>query len=174
MHFSLTDKNSFLLGLFFFFLLLLVLVHFCSECNRVWFRLFQSTSQGNSTSTQPQVESFENYYWTQNFCFVLYWTWFALNPTIIYWSKLPLAFRPSRKVCVSDTFQASIFFDDRKDSLPHPSLIVAVLFGNLEILFGCQFCRILHKVNICMLWCKSCMSVVVAARTGFKHRKGFT
>jgi hypothetical protein len=36
----------------------------------------------------------------------------------------------------------------RMDSLPHPSLIVAVLFGNLEILFGCQFCRIQHKVNI--------------------------
>ncbi len=145
MHFSLTDKKFVSLCFFFggCFLCLCILVlsaiGFGSCCFKVHHR-------GNSTSTQPQVESFENTIEPK--------TLFCIEPDllpIIYWSKLPLAFRPSCKVCVSDTFQASIFFDGRKDSLPHPSLIVAVLFGNPEILFGCQFCRIQHKVNICML-----------------------
>ncbi len=151
----------------FFWLLLLVLVHFCSECNRVWFRLFQSTSQGNKqyTSTQPQVESFENTIEPKTFVLYLYWTWFALNPAIIiYWSKLPLAFRPSCKVCVSDTFQASIFFDGRKGWILFPIQVWLWLCSlaiwrfcldasfaefNTKLIFLHALMQILHECSSC-------------------------
>jgi len=137
---------------FFFWLLLLVLVHFCSECNRVWFRLFQSTSQGNSTSTQPQVESFENTIEPKTlFCFVFVLNLICFEPSHNnLLEQIPTGIQAIMQgLCFWHLSGQHIFWWQEGWILfPIQVWFVAVLFGNLEILFGCQFCRIQHKVNI--------------------------
>ncbi len=134
-------------------------IGFGSGCFRVHHR------ETNSTSTQPQVESFENTIEPKTFVLYLYWTWFALNPAIIiYWSKLPLAFRPSCKVCVSDTFQASIFFDGRKGWILFPIQVWLWLCSlaiwrfcldasfaefNTKLIFLHALMQILHECSSC-------------------------